>query len=333
MFSPSAENLSMPGRLDAAPRSRCSKSPVLAMCWDQSAAMLARSASHVRVSRPLACRSALRRANSCWVIFSATVLARLVAGAPVEDGAAAVVLGRLVVVGALVVAGALVVVVAAGFRLAPVVAGCAAPALPPGMVRPTLALVWVALPLVLAWSAVEPRGRASAGIRNHASTSGSTIMTAMRRLRTRAARAWRAAGWPCGRRFARLAPCQPLARTGRSTAAGCGRSMAARDPWLAADPSWGTLGDGQQQRRNPAKSTRPMSNAVVAGAARRLADLAVDDLDGRADDREQDGDADQDGGGGQRQRELIAQPGDGQHAHQGADHGGQDGDAERVERP
>ncbi len=92
------------------------------------------------------------------------------------------VLGRLVVVGALVVAGALVVVVAAGFRLAPVVAGCAAPALPPGMVRPTLALVWVALPLVLAWSAVEPRGRASAGIRNHASTSGSTIMTAMRRL-------------------------------------------------------------------------------------------------------------------------------------------------------
>src|SRR6266498_3795860 len=296
MFSPSAENLSMPGRLDAAPRSRCSKSPVLAMCWDQSAAMLARSASHVRVSRPLACRSALRRANSCWVIFSATVLARLVAGAPVD-------------------------------------AGCAAPALPPGMVRPTLALVWVALPLVLAWSAVEPRGRASAGIRNHASTSGSTIMTAMRRLRTRAARAWRAAGWPCGRRFARLAPCQPLARTGRSTAAGCGRSMAARDPWLAADPSWGTLGDGQQQRRNPAKSTRPMSNAVVAGAARRLADLAVDDLDGRADDREQDGDADQDGGGGQRQRELIAQPGDGQHAHQGADHGGQDGDAERVERP
>src|SRR6266542_4474897 len=145
MFSPSAENLSMPGRLDAAPRSRCSKSPVLAMCWDQSAAMLARSASHVRVSRPLACRSALRRANSCWVIFSATVLARLVAGAPVEDGAAAVVLGRLVVAG--------------GFRLAPVVAGCAAPALPPGMVRPTLALVWVALPLVLAWSAVEPRGR------------------------------------------------------------------------------------------------------------------------------------------------------------------------------
>ncbi len=86
------------------------------------------------------------------------------------------------VVGALVVAGALVVVVAAGFRLAPVVAGRAAPALPPGMVCPTLALVWVALPLALAWSAVEPRGRASAGIRNHASTSGSTIMTAMRRL-------------------------------------------------------------------------------------------------------------------------------------------------------
>src|SRR6266702_1870394 len=175
MFSPSAENLSMPGRLDAAPRSRCSKSPVLAMCWDQSAAMLARSASHVRVSRPLACRSALRRANSSWAIFSATVLAQLVAGAPVEDGAGALALGRLVVVGALVVAGALVVVVAAGFRLAPVVAGRAAPALP-------LALVWVALPLALAWSAVEQRGRASAGIRNHASTSGSTIMTAMRRL-------------------------------------------------------------------------------------------------------------------------------------------------------
>src|SRR6266704_2144632 len=244
MFSPSAENLSMPGRLDAAPRSRCSKSPVLAMCWDQSAAMLARSASHVRVSRPLACRSALRRANSCWVIFSATVLARLVAGAPVEDGAAAVVLGRLVVVGALVVAGALVVVVAAGFRLAPVVAGCAAPALPPGMVCPTLALVWVALPLALAWSAVEPRGRASAGIRNHASTSGSTIMAAMRRLASQGG-SRRESLACCGAalrpelRSSRTVPASRSETVGRPQR---GTAAPRRDPLLAAAPSGGTPG-------------------------------------------------------------------------------------------
>src|SRR6266540_1074732 len=112
-------------RLGAVARSRCAKSLVLAMCRDQSAAMLARSGSQVSASRPLALRSALRRANSSWVILSATVLARLVAGELVEDGARVVVLGGLVVVGAAVVVGALVVV-AAGLRLGLVVRGCAA---------------------------------------------------------------------------------------------------------------------------------------------------------------------------------------------------------------
>src|SRR6266487_82252 len=149
MFSPSAENLSMPGRLEAAPRSRCAKSLLLAMCCDQSAAMLARSRSHCSGSRPLAWRSALSRANSSWVILSGTVLARLVAGAPVEDGAARrlVVLGGLVVAGPWVVVGALVV--AAGLCLALVLAGDAVAAFPPGIVRPIRAFVWVASPVAL----------------------------------------------------------------------------------------------------------------------------------------------------------------------------------------
>src|SRR5574341_1634844 len=140
MFSPSAENFPMPGRLEAAPRSRCEKSPVLAMWRVQSAAILARSASQESVGRSLACRSALSRANSSWVSFSGMVLARLVCGAPVEDGAAwPVVLG--VVVGAAVVAGALEVAEAAGLCLG-LVLGCAVvPYVPPGMTCPTLALV------------------------------------------------------------------------------------------------------------------------------------------------------------------------------------------------
>src|SRR5574341_1384773 len=180
MFSPSAENFPMPGRLEAAPRSRCEKSPVLAMWRVQSAAILARSASQESVGRPLACRSALSRANSSWVSLSATVVAWLVCGAPVEDGAARVVLGGLVV-GAAVVAAALVVE-AAGFRRGLVRGSAVAPCVPPGMTCPTLALVRVASPLVLVRSPLVPRGRASAGIRNHASTSGNTISAVMRRL-------------------------------------------------------------------------------------------------------------------------------------------------------
>src|SRR4029450_2141602 len=70
MFSPRAENLLMPGRLPAAPRSRWRKLPLLAMSADQSPAIRARSPSHVRAARPLAWRSALRRGNrwlaSAW---------------------------------------------------------------------------------------------------------------------------------------------------------------------------------------------------------------------------------------------------------------------------
>src|SRR4029453_9898736 len=61
MFSPRAENLAMPGRLLAEPRSRWLKLPLLAIWADQSDATRARSPSHFRGARPLACRSALRR--------------------------------------------------------------------------------------------------------------------------------------------------------------------------------------------------------------------------------------------------------------------------------
>src|SRR5919199_3697834 len=109
MFSPSAENLPMPGRLDAAPRSRCEKSFELAMCWVQSAAMLASESSHLSEARPRACRSALSRANSSWVILPGTLVAWLVAGAPVDDGAAsAVVFGGRGGAGACVGVGAFV---------------------------------------------------------------------------------------------------------------------------------------------------------------------------------------------------------------------------------
>src|SRR4029453_3495140 len=69
MFSPRAENLAMPGRLLAEPRSRWLKLPLLAIWADQSDATRARSPSHFRAVRPLACRSALRRAGEAVVRF------------------------------------------------------------------------------------------------------------------------------------------------------------------------------------------------------------------------------------------------------------------------
>src|SRR5919198_659161 len=121
MFSPSAENLSMPLRLDAEPRSRWEKSPLEAMCLDQSAAMLARSSSQARAASPRALRSAFSRLNRSWVMRSATVAPWLVDG-PLDGGGAAVVFGGRVVVGAAVVLGAArVCVVAGGLRLARVV--------------------------------------------------------------------------------------------------------------------------------------------------------------------------------------------------------------------
>src|SRR4029450_2180144 len=63
MFSPRAENLLMPGRLPAAPRSRGRKWPLPAMSADQAPAIRARSPSHLRAARPLAWRSTLRRSN------------------------------------------------------------------------------------------------------------------------------------------------------------------------------------------------------------------------------------------------------------------------------
>src|SRR6266511_419737 len=188
MFSPRAENLSMPGRLEAVSRSRWEKSPLAAMCLDQSAAMPARASSQFRAARPLALRSAFSRPNRSWVMRSAVVAARLVAAA-LEDGGA-VALGGLVVAGAAVVDGALVVLDGAtgALRLARVVVvGCRAPAppwSPPPMIWPTRAAsAWIEfLSDDVARSALGPSGRACAGSRNHASTSGSTITAVMRRL-------------------------------------------------------------------------------------------------------------------------------------------------------
>src|SRR4029453_17853787 len=69
MFSPRAENLDMPGRLPAAPRSRWAKLSVLAMCADQSPATRARSSSQSRAARPRARRSALSRLNRSLASF------------------------------------------------------------------------------------------------------------------------------------------------------------------------------------------------------------------------------------------------------------------------
>src|SRR5215213_1218736 len=108
MFSPRAENLAMPGRLPAAPRSRWAKLSVLAMCADQSPATRARSLSHSRAARPRAWRSALSRLNRSLASFWAVVWlpAGALVGAVVGRGA-----GLVVVVAALVVVVAAVVVV------------------------------------------------------------------------------------------------------------------------------------------------------------------------------------------------------------------------------
>src|SRR4029453_11973964 len=104
MFSPRAENLLMPGRLPAAPRSRWRKLPLLAMSADQSPAIRARSPSHLRAARPLAWRSALRRSNrslaSVWAVVWLPAGAGEVVWAPSGWGAGlmVVVAGRVVVV-------------------------------------------------------------------------------------------------------------------------------------------------------------------------------------------------------------------------------------------
>src|SRR5215216_646443 len=112
MFSPSAENLDMPVRLPAAPRSRWAKSPVLAMWADQSPATRARSSSQSSAARPRARRSALSRLNrslaSFWAVVWLPAGAGAAAGAVVGGGS-----GSVVVVAGLVV---VVVVVRRGRR-------------------------------------------------------------------------------------------------------------------------------------------------------------------------------------------------------------------------
>src|SRR5215218_603482 len=104
MFSPRAENLDMPGRLPAAPRSRWAKLSVLAMCADQSPATRASSLSHLRAARPRAWRSALSRLNrslaSFWAVVWPPAGAGALVGAVVGLGA-----GLVVVVAAVVVVG------------------------------------------------------------------------------------------------------------------------------------------------------------------------------------------------------------------------------------
>src|SRR6266545_2657088 len=103
MFSPSAENLAMPGSPLAAPRSRWLKLPVRAICADQSPAILARSSSQSSEASPLARRSALSRANRSLASFSTVVpapAAGAVAGAAVVLGLALVLVVGAVVVGA-----------------------------------------------------------------------------------------------------------------------------------------------------------------------------------------------------------------------------------------
>src|SRR6266511_961973 len=197
--------------------------------------MSARLPSQVRAASPRALRSAFSRLKRSWVMRSATVGARLVAGA-LEDEGAAVVLGGLVVVGAALVVGAAVVrVVAGGLRLTRVVAGCpeaVAPWSPPPTIWPTrAALAWIERSADLGRSAPGPSGRACAGSRNHASTSGSTIRPTMRRfaIQDEVGRAcWGAA-------------LRPEVRSSRTVPAS--RS--------------GDRGSTTQQRRVPCQGTRP----------------------------------------------------------------------------
>src|SRR4029450_5250602 len=104
MFSPRAENLLMPGRPLAAPRSRWRKLPLLAISADQAPAMRARPPSQSRAARPLARRSALRRSNralaSRWAVVWLPAAAGRLVGAAVGLGAGLVVVdaGLVVVV-------------------------------------------------------------------------------------------------------------------------------------------------------------------------------------------------------------------------------------------
>src|SRR5919109_978315 len=95
MFSPSAENLPIPGRLPAAPRSRWRKSPVRAICADHAAAIRARSLSQASWARPLARRSALSRSNRSLVSRSALEVLPA-GGAAVVGGAVGLGLGLVV---------------------------------------------------------------------------------------------------------------------------------------------------------------------------------------------------------------------------------------------
>src|SRR5918995_970018 len=100
MFSPRAENLLMPGRPPAAPRSRWPKLPVRAIWADQSPATRARSPSQSSAARPLARRSALSRSNrslaSFWAVLCLPAGAgEVVGGAGGRAVPAAVVSGTL----------------------------------------------------------------------------------------------------------------------------------------------------------------------------------------------------------------------------------------------
>src|SRR5918992_4034468 len=179
MFSPRAENLAMPGRPPAAPRSRWLKLSVRAIWADQSAATRARSRSQDSAGRPLARRSTFSRSNRSLV--SVPAVDWLPAGpAAVEGAAVARGAGRVVVLGARVVVGAAVLVVAAGTaegrrrgrsastsaaRRAASAAGAAA-----------------AAPSRPGWPPAP--GLALAGSSAHARASGSRIRKAIRRLPT-----------------------------------------------------------------------------------------------------------------------------------------------------
>src|SRR6266487_4685879 len=103
---------------------------------------------------------------------------------------------------------------------------------------------------------------------------------------------------------------------GRPTAAGY--SGATARPIARCCPEWGNSGgvgsnSGVTLPNQPDQCQTHWSGGRES-AAPVLADLAVDHLDGGADDGQEHGDADQDRGWWQRERELLAKPGDGQHA-------------------
>src|SRR6266508_3433789 len=257
MFSPSAENLPIPGRPPAAPRSRWLKSPVRAIRADHSAAIRARSLSQSSSARFRARRSALSRSNRSLASRSA-VDTEPDGGVAVVGAAVALGLGPAVVV-ALVVVG----LVVAGRR--GLVVGVAP--------LPGALATWRSASRAGAAAAAPAGcwpGLAPAGISAQASSSGKAMRKAVRRFVSQGL-----PGRACrGRVLARLLGSWSCKLTA-SRGGGPDRHRSARknkrkagSRGLSAVGPWGELG-GWPTTRLPFQTRQLLSSRPGPGAADR----------------------------------------------------------------